>query len=81
MTPSDIEVLLHIHVCPEPHPRESAPAVDAGITRLLGTGLIEPLAVGKYHTTDRGAAHIRQLCQLPFPTVQWVGANGEIIDS
>ena len=41
MTPSDIEVLLHYHCSPEPHPRIDAPAVREVTKRFLKDGIIK----------------------------------------
>ena len=81
MTPSDIEVLIHCHVSPSPHPRLGSPAVIQAVLRFERDGLIrEALHTPTiYTTTPKGAAHIDQLCNLPYPTSVWTGVNGEII--
>ena len=69
MTPSAIEILLHCHVCPLPHPRRDAPAVANEIQSFLANGLIEdePGSPGGYRTTERGRLHVQQLCCMPWP--------------
>jgi hypothetical protein len=34
----------------------------------------------KYKTTERGRAHIQQLCNLPLPSSVWVDSNGKVIE-
>lgn len=80
MTPSDIEILIHCHVCPTPHPRADAPAVDGSLRNMFVRGLIEQDGNGGYHTTERGRAHIAQLCSMPWPKRAWINAQGEIIE-
>lgn len=55
MTPNDIEILIHCHVCPEPHPRKDAPAVDESLKSLERNGLIEQRLGDGYHTKIEGA--------------------------
>lgn len=78
MTPLAIEILLHFHVSPLPHPLSSYPAVAAEIESQLNNGLIEE-EKASYRTTERGNAHIRQLCNLPFPTQMWADKDGNKI--
>ena len=79
MTPNAIEILIHCHVCPSPHPRKDAPAVAEELDSLQRNGLIEPGSQGGYRTTRRGSAHIEQLCRTAWPRQVWVGADGKII--
>ena len=79
MTPIAIEILLHFHASPLPHPLSAYPAVAAEIESQLKNGLIEP-DKGAYRTTERGKAHVQQLCNLPFPTQMWVDKDGNKID-
>lgn len=81
MTPNGIEILIHCHVCPLPHPRREAPAVAEELDSFQRNGLIEPLPgnFGGFRTTDRGRAHIEQLCRTAWPIQAWVGADGKLI--
>ena len=82
MTPCEIEALIHCYVSPTRHPRFEAPAVRDALQGFLDNGMIysDPDAKDDvYRTTKKGAAHIKQLCDLPYPTQEWVGADGEII--
>ena len=81
MTPLDIEVLIHCHVCPAPHPKLGAPAVEEAIRMFEHNKIIEREEdLGCYRTTDRGKALVRILCSTPFPEQRWVDQNGNIID-
>jgi len=82
MTPNAIEILIHCHVCPLPHPRRDAPAVAEELRSLQANGLIEPEpgSQGGYRTTDRGRAHIAQLCNTAWPVRAWIGADGNRIE-
>jgi len=83
-TPNHIEVLLHCHVSPRKHPGFNAPAVREALEELRDSGLIHPEEAnplsGIYHTTAKGDAHVRQLCNLALPKQAWVGADGKLID-
>lgn len=72
MTPNAIEILIHCHVCADQHPRMSAPAVRSTFESLETNGLIEQHEKGYFVTTDRGKAHIDQLCSLKWPVQRWV---------
>lgn len=49
------------------------------VQRLELNGLIEE-TLNKYHLTERGRAHIEQLCTTPWPTQAWIGADGKVIE-
>ena len=74
-TPSDIETILHFYYSPEPHPRESAPAVKNAILGFLSDGMIEEVEPGqyggKYQTTARGKAWVEMICSTPYPEQVW----------
>lgn len=79
LSPSDIEVLLHCHVCPAPHPRSGAPAVRAAIDMFAYADMIEVWeptggALGEpsyWRTTDKGDAFVKALCNTPEPVQTW----------
>ena len=78
MTPNDIEILIHCHVSPAKHPRFDANR--AVFDSLVVNGLLERLIPSDdYVTTPKGAAHVGQLCALPWPHEAWIGADGKII--
>lgn len=74
LCPNDIEVLLHCHTTPGPHPRMHAPAVAEAINALLRHKLIAPADREDpyYVTTRRGAAFIEALCNTKLPVAVWV---------
>jgi hypothetical protein len=81
----DIEVLFHCHCSPEVHPRVDSSAVQKSYKRLAECNLIENLYnefenESEYRTTERGRAHIIQLCELPLPNSAWIDGNGKLID-
>ena len=82
MTPSAIEMLLHFHVCPLPHPRRGEPEVAQEIQSFLTNGLIEkdPGGPCRYRTTLRGRLHVQQLCAMPWPKPAWIGADGFVLE-
>ena len=84
-SPCDIEVLLHCYYSPEEYPRVYAPAVQSSYGILVLCGLIEPVynevtITSEYRTTERGRAHVKQLCTLPLPSSAWVDNNGKVIE-
>ena len=88
-SPCDLEVLLHCYYSPEAHPREDTPAVQSSYKLLECYSLIEPECftdgvdttnLSKYKTTERGRAHIQQLCILPLPCSAWIDGNGKLIE-
>lgn len=79
MTPLHIEILLHYYSSPTPFPGSSQ-AGDEYTTDLHNCGLIDPCGNGVYKTTQKGDAHVEQLCQLPLPTQVWVGFDGKAIE-
>ena len=83
MTPNAIEILIHCYCTPEPHPRQHAPAVAEELEHMELNGLIEKIddRTNAYRTTERGNAHIQQLCQLAWPVKAWIGSDGKIITS
>jgi len=83
ITPGDIEVLLHYHTNPAPHPRRDTPAVKEATKRFVCEGLIElddkKQYITTYITTDRGEAFVKVLCNTPLPTQAWIDGYGNII--
>jgi hypothetical protein len=78
MTPNDIEILIHCYVSPGRHPRyDSNRRV---FQKFITDGLVVFKDEGIYQTTEKGAAHVHQLCSLPLPVKQFVGYDGKVID-
>ncbi len=72
-TPSNLELLLHCHYSPEPHPRLDAPAIKEGMDYLLKCGMVtlsgpKPFVMT---TTDKGRFYIDHLMTIPFPRATW----------
>ena len=78
MTPLEIEVLLHCHTCPTPHPRANAPAVVEALNWFEFERIIEPHE-DYYYTTSRGKALVAVLRSVPLPQQQWVDQYGKVI--
>jgi hypothetical protein len=73
ITPLLIEILLHCHYSPEPHPRVHVSAIAEALAAFMREGMIEPREVrGCYQTTERGAAWVEMLCATPFPVQAWI---------
>lgn len=81
LTPNDVEVLLHCHCCPQPHPRNHASDVQEALDALQFCGAIAPLAEGSQirMTTPLGSAWVKAICQTPIPTLAYINAQGEVI--
>lgn len=80
LTPNDIDVLIHFCVCPAPHERQGAPAVRESIAMFVAAGILEPSeSRSGYQGTERGLAHLKQLCSIPYPTMSWVDVTGMVI--
>ena len=88
-SPAEIEVLLHCYHSPEIHPRIDTPCVKSSLVNLEMCLLIEPQVympgidttnLSTYRTTERGSAHIKQLCSLPLPKQVWADQNGRVIE-
>jgi hypothetical protein len=80
-TPNDIEVLIHCHCCPDPHPRIDAPAVKEALRHLAEWKAIVPSDQG-WKTTALGAAWLCALSRVPIPTTRsfFVDADGELLE-
>jgi len=83
LSPSDIEVLIHCHVSPYPHPRRNAPAVCEALDMWEHCGFIHCTWFGDstnaptYETTTKGRAMIEALCNVEEPRQVWVDHNGK----
>lgn len=69
LTPNHLEVLIHCHVSPSPHPRRFAPAVDQAIAHFLEHGMVRPDNHEKdvFHSTEKGKVWLQYLLDVPFP--------------
>lgn len=76
--PNEIEVLIHCHCTPGPHPRFDAPAVQEALRKLDSIGAITTQDQRFYRTTALGAAWLCALQRVPLPEerrvyVDWDG--------
>lgn len=83
-SPNNIEVLLHCHTSPRPHPRiNDAQAVMDAVDMFLKLGAIEIDRDAEdsnvYKTTPMGKAWVNALCNTPPPTLAYVDENGKIL--
>jgi predicted transcriptional regulator len=76
----EMEILLHCYYSPSPPPRIGVPAVYDAIKKMVKQGLVEDGGGPVYPCTSRGKAHVRQLCNLKYPTEAWVDSNGKVIE-
>lgn len=77
--PNTIEVLIHCHCSPEPHPRAHAPAVFDTIAALQEHKLIVPFGTDGWKTTPLGEAWVKALCRVPMPRLVYVDADGTLL--
>lgn len=84
LSPSDIEVLLHCHTCPAPHPRLEAPAVQDAIHTFAKAGMVSWVPGQTAHhgqpyyiTTPKGDAFIQALLHTPEPVQTWTVPKAE----
>ena len=65
---SDIEVLIHCHVSPIPHPRRHAPAVRDALGMFQTCEMIEPVLNAEqeevFNLTHKGRSFIRAICNV-----------------
>lgn len=80
MTPNDIEMLIYFHCSSSAHPRIDAPACQEAVRMMLCNDLIRHSG-RTFGTTDKGAAHLAQLCATPFPEQAWVDSQGRVIEA
>ena len=75
LSPSDLEVLIHCHTVPSPHPRREARAIAEAIRMFHDAGMIEQdLDKGGsliFRTTPKGAVFLTALCYTPEPVAEW----------
>lgn len=77
-SPSDIEVLLHHHYSPDPHPRRDAPAVKDAIIRFRNDGIF----TDQIHPelTKKGKAWLNMILNTPYPRQVYVDQSGKVIE-
>jgi len=76
MTPYEIKLLVHHYCTEDPYPQHSEILSDT-LRIFIDNGLIEQvIPEDHYKITDRGMAHIDQLCNISWPTQVWVDERG-----
>ena len=77
MTPLAIEMLLHAHCNSDDFPNRDFPAQRAELEWLVAQDLVNVTPEdGRWTTTERGQAHMLQLCDLGLPIRGWMQASG-----
>ena len=77
-TPNDIEILIHYHCVPKPHPRYETMAVKESTEKFLALGLIEEtksvatMEHTTYRTTQLGKALMEAILMTPVPETHYV---------
>lgn len=82
MTPNHLEVLIHHHVSPTPHPRGHAPAVAGAQRFFVDNGIIEKGddQEGVFRTTPKGEAWLQMILSTPWPVRRFVDPrSGEML--
>ena len=70
-TPHQNYLLLSIRLYPGTTAREH----DQKTQQMVDAGLLDT----KLNLTDKGRAHVAQICALEAPVEAWVGSNGKLI--
>ena len=78
-SPLDIEVLIHYHTSPAPHPNADAPAVNESINRYIDDDIFCVVRVGSYQLTTKGLAWLHEILSVPYPRQAWIGESGKEI--
>lgn len=79
MTPFEINFLLHCYARVDVFPQKDALVMSDTVTKFIADGLIIATTPEMWSTTERGRAHVEQLCMLPFPRLEWIGFDGSKI--
>lgn len=79
-SPFNIEILLHYHVSPEPHPRIELESVRHFTDELVKLGVIvHKQSPNSYITTDLGRSWVEALCNVELPRQAYVDGNGKVL--
>ena len=71
LTANDIQVLMYYHAMTDDHPNIDEGWVKVSLERLASRGLIESNK-DEYTTTERGAVHVKTLCETELPVQRWI---------
>jgi len=82
MTAEMLEALLYHHLAMDPRSGRDAPPGHAkAMGQLLAAGLLVPdNEPSMFLPTEKGVAHIKQLCALELPTAVWLNKAGDVIE-
>lgn len=86
-TPADLEVLIHYHCTPGPHPRIDSPLVEKATSKFIRDGIIElapqdksrDVVFDSFNTTAKGRAWLAMILQVEYPQEAWIDATGKIV--
>ena len=79
LTPLHIKLLLHAYSHPEPWPHNGG-CSDEYEKHLVSAGLVKIADDGGYYDcTEKGKAHVEQICTMQFPRQAWIAADGTVL--
>jgi hypothetical protein len=79
LTPLHLKLLLHAYSHHEPWPHNGGCALEYE-QHLVADGLVQLAEHASYYEcTDKGKAHVEQLCTLQFPRPAWIAENGDVL--
>ena len=70
LTPNELEILIHYHVCNLQHPRFDAPAVQEAINKFMTMGVFTQR--NKYYLTKKGKIWLNMILKTPCPECVFV---------
>ena len=73
-TPHQSYLLLSIHLYPDASLRSAA---SQGTQQMVDAGLLDT----KLNLTNKGRAHVAQICALEAPVEAWVDTHGKLIQT
>lgn len=79
ITPLHLEILLHYYTSPGPFPRTIWVCAEFQ-DDLIKEGILDvPIHDGVATITDKGKAWMHDILNTPFPTLAWIGRDGNVI--
>jgi len=66
LTPNELEILIHYHVCNLQHPRFDAPAVQEAINKFIGLDVLKRVT-NQYYLTRKGKVWMYMILETPCP--------------
>lgn len=77
--PLNVELLMHYHCTPEPHPMIFLPPWKEATNGLVEMEAIYADDEGIYRTTELGKAWVAAICNTPPPKQGWVDHRDNIL--